>query len=67
MEMLLACGTAVYGQEFNPYITLKAMCYFEEPELQSLNSKLKQMFLQTVKNVDLNLAPKLNSFPLGAQ
>lgn len=66
IEMLLACAEAVYGKEFNPYITLKAMSYFEEPELQSLNNKLKLMFLHLVKTVNVDLIPKLKYFPLGA-
>jgi hypothetical protein len=65
IELLLACASAVYGKEFNPYITLKAMCYFEEPELKSLDSALKQMFLQLAKNANIDLMPKLNVFPLG--
>ncbi len=65
IETLLACAVAVYGKEFNPYITLKAMCYFEEPELKILTNELKQMFLQIVKNVNVELIPKLTCFPLG--
>ena len=41
------------------------MCYFEEPELKILTNELKQMFLQIVKNVNVELIPKLTCFPLG--
>ena len=65
IDMLLACAGAVYGKEFNPYITLKAMCYFEEPELKTLTNELKQMFLKSVKTVNVDRIPKLPCFPLG--
>lgn len=64
IEELLSCGMTVYGKAFNPYITLKAMCYFEETELRSLSDEAKQLFLKAVKNINMDLVNALNSVSL---
>lgn len=66
IEEILSCGTAVYGNAFNPYITLKAMCYFEELELKSLSDNIKQLFLKIAKKANINAMPLLNSGALGS-
>lgn len=65
IEEILSCGVAVYGNAFNPYITLKAMCYFAEPELQTLPEEVRQLFLKLVKNTNINDMQLLNSVALG--
>lgn len=63
IEMILACGKVVYGNAFNPYITLKALCYFDEPELESLPTSTKEHLIQVVHNVNLDNIPELTPFP----
>lgn len=65
LENILAYASAIYGEEFNHYITLKAMCYFEEQELRSLPEELKQLFFRLVKEVKPEQIPKIIGFPLG--
>ena len=66
LETILACASVVYGKAFNPYITLKALCYFEEPELASLLPSTKEYLVQTVHRVNLDNLPTLSRSPLGS-
>ncbi len=66
LENILACAGVVYGEAFNPYITLKALCYFEEPELVSLSSNTKEYLIETVHSVNLDNLPNLSRSPLGS-
>jgi hypothetical protein len=66
LEMILACGKVVYDKAFNPYITLKALCYFDEIELESLPNDTKQKLIKVVSKVNLDNLPELNRFALGS-
>ena len=59
MSMALASASVLYGQQFNPQITLKALTYFEEEPLRTLSDDLKQRLLQAVRGVDLDHLPVL--------
>jgi Nucleotidyl transferase AbiEii toxin, Type IV TA system len=61
LPLLLAAGMAIYGEGFNPEITLKALCYFEEETLSSLNIALKNRLVAAVKAVDLDHLPSITS------
>ncbi len=66
LETILACGQAVYGNSFNPYITLKAVCYFDEPELKNLDPEIKKRLKKLVENLDMEKLSKLEAKKLGA-
>jgi predicted nucleotidyltransferase component of viral defense system len=65
LEMILACGKIVYDKAFNPYITLKALCYFDEIELESLSSDTKKKLIKVVNEVNLDNLPELSRTVLG--
>ena len=55
----LAAACAVYGDEFNPQITLKALTYFDEDALRKLPRKVKDRLADAVRSVDLDQLPAL--------
>lgn len=55
----LAAGTAIYGQQFNPQITLKALAYFGDGDLPSLPAKVKRLLRDRVRAADLDELPQI--------
>jgi hypothetical protein len=55
----LASAAAIYGTAFNPQITLKALCYFEDGNLRGLPADLKRRLVRAVDSVDLGRVPRL--------
>jgi Nucleotidyl transferase AbiEii toxin, Type IV TA system len=55
----LASASVLYGPQFNPQITLKALAYFEEEGLARLPNDLKMRLVQAVRDVDLDYLPQL--------
>jgi len=56
----LAAAAQIYGTAFNPQITLKALCYFEDGNLRGLPADLKHRLVRAVESVDLNRLPSLS-------
>lgn len=56
----LAAGAAVYGRQFNPQVTLKALCWFGEPELAALPEDLKDRLRAAVRRVELDDLPAVD-------
>ena len=52
-EQSVACASIIYGEQYNPYDTLKALAYFGEPELSSLSDDLKSMLTEAARNFDM--------------
>jgi hypothetical protein len=59
LPLALAAGQLIYGQVFSPQNALKALTYFEEPQLLSLTDELKQRLVKAVRAVDLDHLPTL--------
>jgi hypothetical protein len=59
LSSALASARALYGVEFNPQITLKALTYFGEGNLQRLPRELKDRLVQAVRAVDLDRLPAI--------
>jgi Domain of unknown function (DUF1814). len=55
----LACAKVVYGDSFNPQITLKALCFFDEGTLHGLPPALRTRLVQAVAGVDLDRLPDI--------
>jgi hypothetical protein len=55
----LASARALYGLEFNPQITLKALAYFGEGNLRSLPREMKDRLVHAVRAVDLDRLPAI--------
>ncbi len=59
LEEMLSNAQGVYGQEFNPAITLKALAYFEDGDLPTLPNSVKKLLQENAWNV--RNIPKLSS------
>ena len=59
LPFALAAGRRLYGRSFNPEITLKALSYFGDGDLQDLPSDLKRRLARAVQDVDLERLPTL--------
>ncbi|EKE10410.1 MAG: protein of unknown function DUF1814 [uncultured bacterium] len=53
----LAAGFVIYGNQFNPQITLKALVYFKGGDLKSLPQKVKNNLLKAIQTVALEEIP----------
>jgi hypothetical protein len=53
----LAAGLAIYGRQFNPEITLKALSYFGDGNLRRLPEPLKARLAKAVREADLDRLP----------
>ncbi len=53
----LTSARALYGREFNPQITLKALSYFEDGSLKSLSRGVKDRLIRAAATVDLDRFP----------
>jgi Nucleotidyl transferase AbiEii toxin, Type IV TA system len=56
----LAAGQAIYGMQFNPEITLKALSYFDDGNLRQLPADVKTRLATAAREVDLDRLPDLN-------
>jgi len=56
----LAAGRAIYGTQFNPEITLKALSFFDDGNLRRLAEPLKARLAKAAREVDLDGLPDLN-------
>jgi hypothetical protein len=53
----LASARAIYGSQFNPQVTLKALCYFEDGNVATLPEATKARLLRAATAVDLDALP----------
>jgi hypothetical protein len=53
----LAAGRAIYGTQFNPQSTLKALSYFEDGNLRRLTQSVKDRLAKAARDVDLDRLP----------
>ncbi len=59
LEMILAAGRAVYGREFEPSRTLRALTFFEDGNLPELEHKVRTQLRSAVAAVNLEKLPVL--------
>jgi hypothetical protein len=55
----LAAGQAIYGTQFNPQSTLKALSYFEDGNLRRLTQPVKDRLAKAAREVDLDRLPEI--------
>jgi hypothetical protein len=60
LPMALTAAQALYGASFNPQITLKALSYFEDGNLQKLPEDAKARLATAARDVDLDQLPSLD-------
>jgi hypothetical protein len=53
----LAAASRIYGRAFNPGLTLKALCYFEDGNLRGLPEDMKLRLATAAREVDLDRLP----------
>ena len=59
LPMALAAAKVIYGERFNPQLTLKALSFFGDGDLPSLPVGVQQRIIAAVKNADLDRLPVL--------
>lgn len=60
LPMMLAAARAIYGDEFNPLISLKAISYHDDATLAALPEGLRRDLIAAVRQVDVSALPELN-------
>lgn len=55
----LSAAQCIYGPSFNPLLSIKALGYFEDGDLQNLSNETKIFFKTLIKKLDLNTLPSL--------
>jgi hypothetical protein len=61
----LGAARAVYGEVFNPLLSLKALCYFGDGDLRLLPEAVKSRLATAVKTVDPDHLPSFVPLPGG--
>ena len=59
LPLALPGAQAIYGAQFDPQNTLKALVFFEEGNLKRLTQALKKQLVDSVRGVDLDRLPHL--------
>ena len=59
LPMALSAGQVIYGSQFNPLISLKALSYFGDGNLQSLPAQSRGLIVDAVRRVDLQRLPSV--------
>ena len=60
LDVALSAGMAIYGDQFNPQITLKALSYFDD--VKGITDPVKKRIQDAVRTVDLRRLPKIEIF-----
>lgn len=56
----LSAGVGLYGDRFNPQVTLKALCFFDEGDLQTVPQSVRRRLAAAVRQVDLAALPAVS-------
>jgi hypothetical protein len=59
LSEMLAAALVVYGEQFNPLISLKAVSYHEDPGLAGLPMTVRNQLSEAVRNTNPAELPKL--------
>jgi hypothetical protein len=60
LPQMLAAAAAIYGSQFNPLISLKAISYHDDPSLAGLPQLVRRDLIAAVKATDLANLPALD-------
>jgi hypothetical protein len=61
LPLMLAAAQAIYGDEFNPLIALKAISYHDDATLAALPEALRRDLIAAVRQVNMSTLPKLKT------
>jgi hypothetical protein len=57
----LAAADVIYGERFNPQLTLKALSFFGDGDLPSLPTSVQELLVAAVRSVNLDRLPVLSA------
>ena len=60
LSTALAAAKAIYGSSFDPQISLKALSFFGDGNLASLQAKVRDRLAKAARDVDLDKLPVIN-------
>src|SRR5579863_8335 len=61
LPQMLAAGIVIYGNEFTPLDSLKAISYHDDPSLTNLPANVRNYLSETVNSTDPTKLPVLNA------
>jgi hypothetical protein len=61
---MLAAAAIIYGEEFNPIISLKALAYHEDQSLTELSFDMRRTLTSAVQNTDPAKLPALSAIKI---
>lgn len=61
MPTALTAAQAIYGGQFAPQSTLKALCYFDDGNLQRLPKRVKDWLVKAASAVDVERLPLIGA------
>jgi hypothetical protein len=61
LPQMLAAGAIIYGSEFNPLLSLKAISYHDDPTLADLSKKIRRELIEAVQATDPAQLPALSA------
>jgi len=62
LPTMLSAAAVIYGEEFNPLVSLKAISYHDDPSLSGLSAGVKRDLVRAVRAVDHAHLPMLSPF-----
>ncbi len=61
LASMLGAGSAIYGDTFSPQSALKALVYFDDPDLAALSPIVRAGLREAVRGVDLDKVPSFDA------
>lgn len=61
LPQMLAAGAIIYGSEFNPLLSLKAISYHADPTLADLSKQVRRELIEAVQATDPARLPALSA------
>lgn len=61
LPTMLSAGAIIYGSQFNPLLSLKAISYHDDLALAALAPDIRRDLIETVRTTDLAKLPALNA------
>ena len=61
LPVMLAAASIIYGEQFNPLVSLKAICYHHDLPAAGFSDGLRRDLVAAVRNVDPASLPKLDA------
>jgi len=63
LAMALSAASAIYGKQYNPQLTLKALTYYGDGNLHEVPESIQRRLVKAATSVDVNNLPVVRSRP----